>query len=230
MTKEKEIRKVLFNLFNDKDFPEDTNKVIFKARIEENAEFSHEMYGEKFYLTKVSFKRKSGNEDIIPLMVSNYLLEPKTLIKGKWIKGIGQLRSKHVNHNLKVFIFALDIFGVFDKLDEEDESDLSKNYSNMIYLNGYICKEPYFIITNKNKCAITELFISIKRPNKKVDYIPCFAWGENAYKASVLDIGTHIKCLGRIQNRTYIKNSDDGSNESQIREVYEVSISQLKIL
>ena len=72
---------------------EDTNIVNLKGRIENNLEFSHEIFGEKFYTTKIKINRLSESYDILPITVSERLLEEVNLEEDKLVKVTGQLRS-----------------------------------------------------------------------------------------------------------------------------------------
>lgn len=58
-------------------FTEKNNKVYLSGVVVGDAEFSHEVYGEGFYEMKVSVPRLSGQEDILPVTVSERLIADK---------------------------------------------------------------------------------------------------------------------------------------------------------
>lgn len=69
------------------------NKVFLTGRITGDVEFSHEIMGEGFYDCSIAVKRLSGQEDIIPLTVSERLMGKESFKAGSLIGVIGQLRS-----------------------------------------------------------------------------------------------------------------------------------------
>ena len=199
---------------------EDTNIVNLKGRIENNLEFSHEIFGEKFYTTKIKINRLSESYDMLPITVSERLLEEVNLEEDKLVKVTGQLRSYNKNINNKnrlvLTIFARDI-----EVEEEDNKD-----PNNIFLDGYVCKEPVYRKTPLGR-EITDLLVAINRPYNKSDYIPSIVWGRNAKFCEKAEIGTMIKINGRIQSRNYEKKHDDGTVTSKV--AYEVSVSRLSL-
>ena len=72
---------------------EDTNIVNLKGKIENSLQFSHEIFGEKFYTTKIKINRLSDSYDVLPITVSERLLEEVNLEEDKLVKITGQLRS-----------------------------------------------------------------------------------------------------------------------------------------
>ncbi len=65
---------------NEKIFSE-FNKAFVSGRIEAEFEYSHEVMWEKFYRTRVRVKRLSGTEDLVPIMVSDFLIEQEMMKK-----------------------------------------------------------------------------------------------------------------------------------------------------
>lgn len=150
---------------------EDTNIVNLKGTIENNLQFSHEIFGEKFYTTKIKINRLSESYDVLPITISERLLEEVDLNENKLVKVTGQLRSYNKNidnkNRLVLTIFVRDI-----KQEEEDNKD-----PNSIFLDGYVCKEPIYRKTPLGR-EITDLLVAINRPYNKSDYIPSIVWGE----------------------------------------------------
>ncbi|AOY76230.1 single-stranded DNA-binding protein [Clostridium formicaceticum] len=198
-----------------------SNMVTLVGKILGEKEFSHEIYGEGFYLYTIEIPRLSDSCDYLPLTVSERLLVDIDLQAGAVIKVEGQLRSynKFVSGNNKLIltIFARDIV----MTDNEEEI---KN-PNQIYLDGYICKQPIYRETPFGR-EITDLLVAVNRSYNKSDYIPCIAWGRNARFSSKLEVGDRVRTWGRIQSRQYQKKLQDGAVLNKV--AYEVSISKME--
>lgn len=61
----------------------DNNHIILVGKVTSDKKFSHEIYGEKFYIFNLSVPRLSGNADIIPITISERLLELEDLEMNK---------------------------------------------------------------------------------------------------------------------------------------------------
>ncbi len=196
---------------------EKNNKVFISGEIVSEAEFSHEVYGEGFYEMSVLVKRLSGQGDILPVTISERLINDKDLKRGVTINALGQFRSynKLVDGKSKLM---LTVF-----VRELLQSPTVKN-PNSIVLSGYICKPPIYRTTPFNR-EIADILIAVNRSYNKSDYIPCIAWGRNARFAKNLQVGEKIAVSGRIQSREYQKRLSD--DEIKIMTAYEVSISKL---
>ncbi|NLX78108.1 MAG: single-stranded DNA-binding protein [Clostridiaceae bacterium] len=202
----------------------ENNSASLTGKIISKPEFSHEVYGEGFYIITVEVPRLSDTYDYIPVMFSERLLPLEKFEVGKIAVIEGQFRSynnynSEGGHKLLLTVFARDIV----ILDEPDEVKAS----NSIYLNGFICKAPVYRTTPFGR-EIADILLAVNRAYNKSDYIPCIAWGRNARYASNFEIGDNIKVWGRIQSRNYQKKLPDGSVEE--RTAYEVSISKMEII
>ena len=184
-------------------------------------EFSHEVYGEGFYLVDISVSRLSDSVDYIPLMVSERLVDVTQSYIGETISVSGQFRSYN-RHEEKKNRLILSVFVRELEFVDEIEDDIK---SNQIYLDGYICKEPIYRKTPLGR-EIADLLVAVNRSYGKSDYIPCICWGRNARYASAFEVGEHVQIIGRIQSRTYIKKLSDTLTEE--RTAYEVSVSKLE--
>lgn len=198
---------------------EDTNIVNLKGKIENDLQFSHEIFGEKFYTTKIKINRLSDSYDVLPITISERLLEEINLEEEKIVKVTGQLRSYNKNIDNKNRL-VLTIF--VREIAEEDED--SKD-PNSIFLDGYICKDPIYRKTPLGR-EITDLLVAINRPYNKSDYIPSIVWGRNAKFAKSLKVGDRIQMWGRVQSREYEKKGEAGEIIKKV--AYEVSISKIK--
>ncbi|MCH1981843.1 single-stranded DNA-binding protein [Ruminococcus sp. OA3] len=199
----------------------ENNQVAIMGRIASQFTFSHQVFGEGFYLVDVLVKRLSDSEDRIPVMVSERLIDVTQDYEGEYIQVAGQFRSynrhEEKKNRLVLSVFAREISFV----DEEDES----MKSNQIFLDGYICKPPVYRKTPLGR-EIADLLIAVNRPYGKSDYIPCICWGRNARYASAFQVGGHVLIWGRIQSREYMKKISEDETERRI--AYEVSVSKLE--
>ncbi len=199
----------------------ESNMVVLVGRIAKEREFSHEIYGEGFYIYTIEIPRLSDACDILPLTISERLLVGLELGLGDYVKVEGQFRSynKFIDGSNKLIltVFARDIV----RLDD----DGGVKNPNQIYLDGFICKAPIYRETPFGR-EITDLLIAVNRSYNKSDYIPSIAWGRNARFSSKLEVGDNIRIWGRIQSREYQKKYNDGSVVT--RTAYEVSISKME--
>ena len=207
----------------------ENNHLILVGKVPSDKRFSHEIYGEKFYIFDLEVPRLSGNADIIPITISERLLEAEELQIGKKITVEGQFRSYNSYQNernkLVLTVFAKDVKFIEN---QDEEIQASKDFvSNEVTLNGYICKKPIYRQTPFGR-EIADLLLAVNRAYNKSDYIPCIAWGRNARFCENIEVGTEVKIVGRVQSRSYEKKYEDGTSEMKI--AYEVSISSLEIV
>ena len=199
----------------------ENNQVSIMGKVASGFTFSHQVYGEGFYLVDVLVKRLSDSEDRIPLMVSERLVDVTQDYEGEYIMVQGQFRSYN-RHEEKKNRLVLSVF-VRELTFVEEADDSIK--TNQIFLDGYICKPPVYRKTPLGR-EIADLLLAVNRPYGKSDYIPCICWGRNARYASAFEVGGHVLIWGRIQIREYIKKL--GENETEKRVAYEVSVSKLE--
>ncbi|MBQ7407829.1 MAG: single-stranded DNA-binding protein [Clostridia bacterium] len=193
------------------------NKVYILGKILTKAVFSHEVYGEGFYEMTVSVKRLSGQGDILPVTISERLIDDKKLDVGSTLCAVGQFRSYNKISDGKSRLM-LTVF-VRELCDEQYEQN-----PNSIALYGYVCKPPVYRTTPFCR-EIADLLIAVNRAYNKSDYIPCIAWGRNARFVKNLAVGEKVALSGRIQSREYTKKLSE--TESKVMIAYEVSISRL---
>lgn len=201
----------------------ENNQVTVMGEVATGFSFSHEVFGEGFYMVDVLVKRLSNSDDRIPLMVSERLIDVTKDYTGEFIMVSGQFRSynrhEEQKNRLVLSVFVREISFV------EEELDGAK--TNQILLEGYICKAPIYRKTPLGR-EIADLLLAVNRPYGKSDYIPCICWGRNARYASNFEVGEHVQVLGRIQSREYIKKISE--SETETRTAYEVSVSKLECL
>ena len=201
----------------------ENNYLVLIGKIISDKTFSHEIYGESFYVFNLEVPRLSGNEDIIPITISERLIANFDLTIGRKVVIEGQFRSYNSYENEKnrlvLTVFAKDII---DYKEEQEE-----NVSNEVVLNGYVCKKPIYKKTPFGR-EISDILLAVNRAYNKSDYIPCIAWGRNARFCENMEVGTEVKIVGRVQSRTYEKKFEDGRTEQRV--AYEVSIGSLEVI
>ena len=198
------------------------NQAVIAGEIISDFEFNHEVFGEGFYFVKLKVSRLSHSSDIIPLLVSERLIDVKQSHIGQFLEARGQFRSHDKQESDKnrvvLFLFAKEI--------EMIDSAENRN-PNEIFLDGYICKEPVYRTTHLGR-EIADVLLAVNRAYGKSDYIPCICWGRNARYAGNLTVGSRIQLRGRIQSREYQKRIGEGKVVDKI--AYEVSASQMEYI
>lgn len=202
----------------------ENNHLVLVGKVASEKRYSHEIYGEKFYIFNLEVVRLSATVDIIPITVSERLLTSINLNLGASLKVEGQFRSynnyENERNRLILTVFAKEIVEV----DPEESKD---QVSNEVQLLGYICKKPIYRQTPFGR-EIADILLAVNRAYNKSDYIPCIAWGRNARFCENMEVGTEVKITGRVQSRMYEKKHEDGSVEERV--AYEVSIASLEIV
>jgi len=203
----------------------ENNYLVLIGEIISDKTFSHEIYGESFYLFNLEVPRLSGNADIIPITISERLIANFDLSIGKKVVVEGQFRSYNSYENernrLVLTVFAKDIIEYKEQEEEKEKT------SNEVVLNGYICKKPIYRQTPFGR-EIADILLAVNRAYNKSDYIPCIAWGRNARFCENMEVGTEVKIVGRVQSRIYEKKFEDGRVEQRV--AYEVSIGSLEVI
>lgn len=207
---------------NDKQIQSNYIRVV--GTISSSMEFSHEVFGEKFYEFYMDVPRLSETTDLLPVIISERLLNGINMDIGKYILVDGQFRSynryEDSSNKLLLRIFVRDI-----QVPDDEKVEELKKRPNEVFLNGYLCKAANYRTTPFGR-EITDMLVAVNRSYNKSDYIPCIAWGRNARYCENLEIGDHVKLWGRIQSRKYQKKHIN--DESQTKTAYEVSITKLE--
>ena len=201
----------------------ENNQVSMMGEIVSEFQFSHEVFGEGFYMVELAVNRLSNYSDYIPLMISERLIDTEQDYTGQLIRVSGQFRSYN-RHEEKKNRLVLSVFvRELEFLDEIDENEKT----NQIFLDGYICKQPVYRKTPLGR-EIADVLLAVNRSYGKSDYIPCICWGRNARFASGFTVGSHIQIVGRVQSREYVKRIDEENVEHRV--AYEVSVSKVDLL
>lgn len=177
--------------------------------------FSHENHGESFYRFPLRVERLSGQSDLPLILATSALLEGIDIAEGTPLRVTGQLRSfnNRSGHGSRLVIstFAQSI------------EPCDGGHFNRILLSGVLCKQPTLRRTPLGR-SICDMILAVNRRYGRADYLPCIAWGKVAAKIAEMQVGDRLTLEGRVQSRTYIKQTDAGSEE---RTAYEVSVMQL---
>ena len=164
--------------------------------------------------------RLSGAQDLLPVTLSERLLDGAMLSDGDTLAIDGQVRSynKIIEGAGRLLITAFA-----QKIVENDEHE----NPNQIQLTGTLCKAPAYRTTPFGR-EIADMMLAVNRAYGKSDYIPCITWGRSARFAAKLDVGDKITLTGRLQSRAYQKQMPDGSVIEKT--AYEVSVGHLELL
>ena len=191
-----------------------SNQVKLVGRIASLFTFSHTLYGENFYNVTLCVRRDSGNVDMIPLIVSDRLIDVNKNLVACYMYVTGEFRSYNQHdtdkNRLKLYVFVDGI-----------KAAAEENNINDVFLEGYLCKQPVYRRTPLGR-EIADVMLAVNRGYNKSDYIPCVLWGRNAYYVKELQAGECIRVAGRIQSREYTKNGET-------KTAYELSVSLVEL-
>jgi hypothetical protein len=195
------------------------NKVNISGEVVSELKFSHSIYNEGFYEFDLKVTRLSDSFDIIPITISERLLQEYPLKVGDKLSGSGQFRSYNKledgKSKLMLTVFLREVYPYSEN-----------NNPNYIEITGYVCKEPIFR-TTPFKREISDVLLAVNRCYNKSDYLPCIAWGRNARFVKNFNIGDKVVVQGRIQSREYQKKIND---ELITKTAYEVSLNKIELV
>lgn len=201
------------------------NKAIICGKIDSDVKFVYESYNEKFYSITVKVNRLSEKSDSISVLMSEKILNKNLNHQiGKWITIIGEFRSYKWQGEPKsskvLFLFAKE-FKVSEK-----ETELLQT-TNVVYLDGYLCKDPVYRITLSGK-RISDIMLCVNKPHTGSDYIPCVVWnGVAEWVALNLKEGDRVTVYGRIQSREYLKRYSNEPTDYELKTIHEISVQKL---
>ena len=200
------------------------NQVTIAGEVVSEFTFRHEVYGEHFYIVNIAVCRLSNSYDVIPVMVSERLIDVTSDYRGCVLQVSGQFRSynRHEENRNRLVLSVFAREAVLASQEDEDEQN-----PNHIFLDGYVCKHPVYRKTPLGR-EIADVLLAVNRPYGKSDYIPCICWGRNARFADKFEVGSHIQIWGRIQSREYQKKITEDQYEKRV--AYEVSVSKLEYI
>lgn len=196
----------------------ETNKLFLAGEVVSAPEFYHEAYGEKFFSFNLCVPRLSETDDIIPILVSEKIMDDVKV--GNYLNIDGQLRtySRYDTNRRRLLIFAF----VQDTTVITLEELKNLESTNIVTLIGKACRISGLRRTPRGR-EVCDMHVSVSRAFNKSDFIPVIAWGRNAKYCSKLAIDTFVKMTGRLQSREYTK-----KGSSDTKTAYELSISHVK--
>ncbi|MCL2621276.1 MAG: single-stranded DNA-binding protein [Defluviitaleaceae bacterium] len=200
------------------------NRISLLGKIETSPVFSHDVFGEGFFSFNLAVPRLSDAHDILPVTISERIMEGSRFTPDEQMSVTGQIRSynnyiaEEQRNRLVLTVFAKDY---------EFLESIPNTNPNEVILDGFICKPPVYRTTPFGR-EITDLLMAVNRSYNKSDYIPCITWGRNARYASKLAVGDNIRLWGRMQSRVYQKKQDDGTVTEKT--AFEVSVSRIEII
>ena len=143
----------------------ENNQVTVIGMVVSEFTYSHEVFGEGFYMVDILVKRLSSSNDRIPVMVSERLIDVTEDYRGKCIMVSGQFRSYN-RHEEQKNRLVLSVFAREIEFIEEEPDGARTNY---ILLEGYMCKRPVYRKTPLGR-EIADLLLAVNRPYGKSDY------------------------------------------------------------
>lgn len=195
-----------------------TNIITLRGELASLPEFSHENHGRKFFRFTLNVPRLSGAVDQLPIVAEEGLVNQLDPSGGEMIAVTGQIRSHNIrtdgSRRLLIFVFALT-------LTAEDGEPV-----NDVMLEGPLCREPTYRRTPLGR-EICDAMLAVPRAFRRADYLPCILWGRTAQEVSGCHTRDKVRICGRLQSRSYTKQTDDGPVQ---RTAYEISALSAEIL
>lgn len=166
--------------------------------------------GNKKQQFNVRMKRASGQTDEITVHIWKDLACDLRI--GDKVKLLGEFHSKNIGETkVDLFFCAMDLIPMFNSVDE-----------NQIVIVGYLCKVGVLRRTPMDR-VIVDFILAVHRDDGHSDYINCIAWGNCAKNIADMEIGTLLRCNGRMQSRIYIKDRRPAM-------AYEVSVDEYEVM
>ena len=187
------------------------NTVTLRGELQGLPQFSHENHHKQFYRFTLAVRRLSGAIDLLPVIAELGILQAMDLSGGEMLRVEGQIRSHNLRQNgvrrLLIFVFAASITA------ESGEP------INDVVLCGPLCRDPSCRRTPLGR-DICDVMLAVPRAYHRADYLPCILWGRTAHEVSACKTRDVIRVCGRLQSRTYTKQTEHGTEE---RTAYEIS-------
>lgn len=194
------------------------NTVFLRGQLDGLPRLSHENHHKRFFRFYLRIPRLSGAEDVLPVIADEALLEAIDLSGGEMLCVRGQIRSHNLRENgrrhLLIFVFAT-------ALETDDGAP-----TNEVHLQGPLCREPNLRRTPLGR-EICDVMLAVPRAYRRADYLPCILWGRTAQEIAACRTSDRIAIQGRLQSRTYTKQTELGTEE---RTAYEISALSAQIV
>lgn len=201
---------------------DERNQVTISGEIASEFTDCYKVNSEKFYSFFVNIPRKSGFIDVLPVIVSERIVDVSQNMTGLNVIINGQYRSFNKANGEKIKL----VLSVFAKELEFVDEPLTGFDNNTIYLEAVVVKNPIYRKTPYGR-EIGELLVAVNRSYGKADYIPCICWGRDARFSASFKVGDKLIIRGRIQSREYSKKINEFESEQRI--AYEVSVNEVGV-
>ncbi len=189
------------------------NRILLCGTVDGTPVLSHISRGVRYYVCAVRTRRLSGAEDRLNVIFHQSLLS-RVPEDGQRVSIEGELRSFRsraaAGPRLLIHVYAREL------LPPESED------RNEVQLSGSLCREPSWRRTPMGR-EICDLMLSVPRRCGRYDHIPAIAWGRSAAEAAAWEKNHPVLLTGRFQSRSYLKVTENGSEE---RTAYEVSVTE----
>ena len=194
------------------------NTILLRGQLVALPQFSHENHRRRFYRFLLAVPRLSGTVDTLPVIAEEAVLNAMDLSGGEMLRVTGQIRSHNSKENgirrLLIFVFANEIVA------ESGEP------VNNVVLAGPLCRNPTYRRTPLGR-EICDVMLALPRAFHRADYLPCILWGRTAQDVALCHTSDRIRIHGRLQSRSYTKQTENGPEE---RTAYEISALNAEIL
>ena len=175
------------------------NSVRICGRAAGPAEYSHSSRSREFYVFPLEVRRLSGSSDTLNVLVGRDMLGALEAAGDGRLCVDGELRSFNSRRaewpRLVITVFARDLAPCAG----EDE--------NTVRLRGALCRPPTLRTTPMGR-DICDVMLAVNRL---------------AREAALWRVGQRVELSGRIQSRSYLKQTELGEEE---RTAFEVSVSE----
>ena len=194
------------------------NKVRLRGTIISFCEYFFSTRGDEYYKIQVEVKRKSGNVDIVPVVMPRRNIDPSADYRGLRIDLEGTVQTKHMDTHLNMYVYSTNASIYYS--NEDNEEDI-----NDVFFSG-VLKDKNFRKTSLKKIDIVDVYFLSKytKNKKKIEYyFPCIAWYNIARDINNLPLETSIIAQGRFQSKNYVKNDEE-------KVAYELSLMDIDVI
>lgn len=207
----------------------DNNKVSICGEIASGFTYSHDVFGEGFYLFDLKVNRLSDTEDIIPVMVSERIIDVQEDYVGKIARISGQFRSynRHDSGRSRLDVavrFGKEHSKVIRSIEQMRENSSSQNWLKCFKLSTYQdlsgkSNKMYFM--NRDGFSLLVMgFNGKKAMDWKWKYIEAFNTMEKLLRERSTEVWLETRKQGKLTRRSetdVIKNLVEYAKEQEVR-------------
>lgn len=170
----------------------DKNRIIVKGVLK-NIESPFMQEGVLYRFGYIETKRKSGNEDLVRVILNKEFYDKLLPLVGDTVRIHGSVRSSfNTEGHLEVYVFPLSV------ITKEEDREPSE-FINSILLSGTVSK-----VNNRrtlNGINITDVLLKVSMSHARRITIPCLFWNDLAKTAKDFVAGERIEFVGKVQSR-----------------------------